>query len=111
MLTIAAALLTITLAVRWKQAIPATQNERTFALIKPDAVAAGNAPAILKMIEDHGFTIVAKKEVTLDKQAAEAFYGVHKEKPFFGELVNYITSGPLIALVLQNPDQSKHGVH
>ena len=75
--------------------------ERTFAFIKPDAVSAGYAPEILEMIKSHGFTIIKQKELSLEKPVAEDFYAVHKEKPFFPELVTYITSGPVIALVLE----------
>jgi nucleoside-diphosphate kinase len=76
-------------------------QEVTFAMIKPDAVAAGKAPAIIQMIEDHGFKIAAQRELTLDKHEAEDFYGAHKERPFYNDLVTYITSGPVIALVLE----------
>ncbi len=81
--------------------------ERTFAIIKPDAVAEGNAAAILGMIKEGGFTIVAQKEATLSKEQAESFYAVHKEKPFFSDLVQYITSGPVILLVLEKENGIK----
>lgn len=77
------------------------QVERTFAMIKPDAVAAGKAQEIIQAIKDRGFTIVAQRELTLDKDTAEKFYGVHKGKPFYDELVNFITSGPVVALALE----------
>lgn len=79
----------------------AVKPERTFAIIKPEVIAAGKAPEILGMIRDHGFTIVAQRETTLDKATAEQFYGVHKDKAFFPDLVTYITSGPVIVLVLE----------
>lgn len=79
----------------------AHQIERTFAIIKPDAVAAGKAQDIIKAIEDRGFTVVAQRQLTLDKETAEKFYGVHADKPFFGELVSFITSGPVIVLALE----------
>ena len=75
--------------------------ERTFAIIKPDAVAAGHAPAIIQLIKDNGFTIVAERNATVDKEAAEQFYGVHKDKPFYQDLVAYITSGPVVLLTLE----------
>jgi len=75
--------------------------ERTFAMIKPDAVKAGRVDAIISMINDNGFTIVARKEMQFTKELAEAFYAVHKERPFFGELVEFITSGPVVALSLE----------
>lgn len=82
------------------------QIERTFAIIKPDAVAAGKAQEIIKAIEDRGFTIIAQRELTLDKAIAEKFYGAHQGKPFYGELVNFITSGPSIVLALEK----EHGI-
>lgn len=80
------------------------QVERTFAIIKPDAVAAGKAQEIIKAIEDRGFTVVAQRELTIDKETAEKFYGVHADKPFYGELVNFITSGPSVVLALEKED-------
>ena len=77
------------------------QVERTFALIKPDAVAAGKAQEIIQAIKDRGFTVVAQQEVTLDKDTAEKFYGVHADKPFYADLVTFITSGPAIVLALE----------
>lgn len=81
----------------------ATKNsaERTLAIIKPDAVAAGNAENIIAAIKDYGFHIIAQKELTLDQNTAEQFYAVHKDKPFFADLIKYITSGPIIVLVLE----------
>lgn len=77
------------------------QVERTFAMIKPDAVAAGKTDAIIQAIKDRGFTVVAQRELTLDKDTAEKFYGVHADKPFYGQLVNFITSGPAVVLALE----------
>ena len=76
----------------------------TFALIKPDAVAAGNTGAIIARIEKEGFSIVGMRKMTITRSQAEAFYGVHKARPFFGELVSFITSGPVVALALQKED-------
>lgn len=81
--------------------------ERTFAMIKPDAVAAKNSGKIIDMIEANGFTIVGMKKTTLDKKKAEEFYAVHKERPFFGELVSFVTSGPVILLALQKDNAVK----
>jgi nucleoside-diphosphate kinase len=75
--------------------------EQTLALIKPDAVAAGNTGAIIKMIEENGFTIDRMEKGILKKEHAENFYDIHKEKPFFNELVEFITSGPLIVIALR----------
>ncbi|GIV40399.1 MAG: nucleoside diphosphate kinase [Thermonema sp.] len=70
-------------------------------MIKPDAVAAGNSGAILKMIEEAGFRIVAMKMTRLTLEQAGAFYAVHKERPFYQDLCQYMSSGPIIALVLE----------
>ena len=75
--------------------------ERTFAMIKPDAVAAGKADEIIQAIKDRGFTVVAQKETTIDEATAQEFYGAHKDKPFFSELVSFVTSGPTIVLALE----------
>ena len=73
----------------------------TFTMIKPEAVAANNIGGILKMIEEGGFRIVAMKKVLLSKDRAGAFYAVHKERPFYGELVDYMSGGPIIAAILE----------
>ena len=73
----------------------------TFTMVKPEAVEAGNAGAILNKIENAGFRIVALKKVLLTKERAGEFYEVHKERPFYGELVNYMSSGPVIAALLE----------
>lgn len=74
--------------------------ETTLAIIKPDAVKAGYADAIIKMIKDHGFQIVARQDGQWTKADAEVFYEIHKARPFFGELVNFMSSGPIVMLVL-----------
>ncbi|HSW73780.1 MAG TPA: nucleoside-diphosphate kinase [Candidatus Limnocylindria bacterium] len=81
--------------------------ERTFAMIKPDAVAAKNSGKIIDIIENNGFTIVRMEKVKLNKQKAEEFYAVHKERPFFGELVNFVTSGPVIVMALEKENGVK----
>lgn len=73
----------------------------TFTMVKPEAVEAGNAGAILNKIENAGFRIVALKKVLLTKERAGEFYEVHKERPFYGELVNYMSSGPVVAAILE----------
>ena len=70
-------------------------------MVKPEAVEAGNAGAILNKIENAGFRIVALKKVLLTKERAGEFYEVHKERPFYGELVNYMSSGPVVAALLE----------
>ena len=75
--------------------------ERTFAIIKPDAVAAGQQGDILSRIHKGGFTIVAIKSMRLTKEEAGGFYAVHKARPFFGELTDFMSSGKIIALVLE----------
>ena len=78
--------------------------QRTLAIIKPDAVAAGNAGHIIALLEREGFQIVAMKKVTLSQAQAEAFYAVHCERPFYGSLVRFMTSGPVIPMVLERED-------
>ncbi len=75
--------------------------ERTFAIIKPDAVKAGQQGEILSRINKAGFKVVAVKSLRLTKEEAGGFYAVHKERPFFGELTDFISSGKIIALVLE----------
>jgi nucleoside-diphosphate kinase len=75
--------------------------ERTFAIVKPDAVAKGVTGQILARIEANGLEIIALKRLHLSEQQAQGFYAVHKERPFFGELVTFMTSGPIVAMVLQ----------
>ena len=70
-------------------------------MIKPEAVEAGNVGAILHKIEEAGFRIVAMKKVLLSKDRAGDFYSVHKERPFYSELVDYMSSGPIIAAILE----------
>jgi len=73
----------------------------TFTMIKPEAVEAGNTGAILNKIEKSGFRIVSLKKVILSKERAGQFYEVHRERPFYGELVEYMSSGPIIAAILE----------
>jgi nucleoside-diphosphate kinase len=75
--------------------------ERTFSIIKPDATERNLTGAINAIIEGAGLRIVAQRRVRITREQAETFYGVHRERPFFGELVEFITSGPLVAMVLE----------
>jgi nucleoside-diphosphate kinase len=76
-------------------------GNRTFTMIKPDAVKAGNEGAILAMINKAGFRIVAMKKTHLSSQKAGEFYAVHKARPFYGELVEFMSSGPIVAAILE----------
>lgn len=76
-------------------------TNRTFTMVKPDAVGNGYIGGILKMINDGGFRIVAMKYLQLSAEAAGKFYEVHKERPFYGELVEYMSSGPIVAVILE----------
>ncbi|WP_166332499.1 nucleoside-diphosphate kinase [Sphingobacterium chungjuense] len=76
-------------------------TNRTFTMIKPDAVANGHIGAILNDITAGGFKIVAMKYVHLSDTTAGNFYAVHKERPFYGELVQFMTSGPIVAAILE----------
>ena len=78
--------------------------ERTLAIIKPDAVAAGHAGKIIDRIISEGFAVRAMKLVQLTKREAEGFYAVHAERPFFGELTEFMSSAPCIPLVLERAD-------
>jgi nucleoside-diphosphate kinase len=75
--------------------------QRTFALVKPDAFAAGNAGKIMAKILDSGLTVVAAKTLHLSERQAKGFYHVHAERPFFGALVQFMTEGPIMAMVLE----------
>jgi nucleoside-diphosphate kinase len=99
-------------------------TNRTFTMIKPDAVADGNTGAILQMIESAGFRIVAMKKTQLSAERAGQFYAVHAERPFYESLCNYMSSGPIVAAILEkenavadfrkligatNPDNAEEG--
>ena len=77
------------------------ETQRTFAIIKPDAVAKKTAGQIIARIEESGLDIIALKRLQLDDAMAKGFYAVHKERPFFGDLVKFMTSGPVVAMVLE----------
>ena len=76
-------------------------TNRTFTMIKPDATQKGNTGAILKMINEAGFRIVAMKMTHLSKEKAGQFYEVHKERPFYSELVEFMSRGPITAAILE----------
>ena len=78
--------------------------QRTFSIIKPDAVAEGNAGKILAMIEDAGFRVLALRMTRLTKEQAEGFYAVHREKAFFPSLVKFRTEGRIIVMALERED-------
>ena len=82
--------------------------EQTFAIIKPDAVKSGHTGGILRMIEEAGFRIRAMKMMRMNKQQAEGFYEVHREKPFFGGLVTFMTEGPVVVMVLERDNAIQH---
>lgn len=76
-------------------------TNRTFTMIKPDAVANGHIGAILNDIHVGGFKIIAMKYIQLSKETAGAFYAVHKERPFYNDLVDFMSSGPIVAAILE----------
>lgn len=99
-------------------------TNRTFTMIKPDAVEKNNIGSILAMITEAGFKIVAMKYTKLSEQQAGQFYEVHKERPFYGELVTFMSRGPIVAAILEkenavdsfrkligatNPEQAEEG--
>ena len=81
--------------------------ERTFSMIKPDATRRNLTGAITKMLEDAGLRVVASKRIHMTREQAEGFYAVHKERPFFGELCDFMTSGPVVVQVLEGEDAVK----
>lgn len=76
-------------------------TNRTFTMIKPDAFGAGNSGAIIKMIEEAGFRIVAAKVTKLTEERAGQFYAVHKERPFYADLCSYMSSGAIMPMILE----------
>ena len=77
---------------------------RTFSIIKPDATRRNLTGAVTKMLEDAGLRVVASKRIRMTREQAEGFYGVHRERPFFGDLVSFMTSGPVVVQVLEGED-------
>ena len=82
--------------------------ETTLTIIKPDAVAAGNAGNILAHLEREGFEILAVRKMSLTESQAKAFYEVHKERPFYGSLVEFMTSGPVVPVALERNNAVKY---
>ena len=78
--------------------------ERTFSIIKPDATERNLTGKVNAVIEDAGLRIVAQKRIRMSRAQAEKFYEIHKERPFFGELVDFMTSGPVVVQVLEGAD-------
>ena len=81
--------------------------ERTFAIIKPDAVAAGHSGEIISIIEQNGFDILAMKKIRMRPADAQGFYAVHRDKPFYNDLVKFMTEGPVIVLALERENAIK----
>jgi nucleoside-diphosphate kinase len=84
-----------------------SELQKTFSIIKPDAVATGKAGKILSLLEDNGFRVVGLRMVKLSQAQAEGFYAVHRERPFFGSLVTFMTEGPVIVMALEREDAVK----
>lgn len=83
-------------------------SNRTFTIIKPDSVRKGNFGKIISRLEAEGFRILGLKKVNLSQKQAESFYGVHRERPFFGDLVRYMTSGPVYVAALERDGAVAH---
>ena len=79
-------------------------TERTFSIIKPDATRRNLTGAVTKMLEDAGLRVIASKRIQMTREQAEGFYAVHKERPFFGELCEFMISGPVVVQVLEGED-------
>ena len=99
-------------------------TQETLSIIKPDAMKLKYSGKIIDFIEDKGFTIIAQKKIVLTKMQAEAFYSVHKDRPFFNELVDFMISGPILVQIIEaqnavsfyreimgstNPDEAEEG--
>ncbi len=76
-------------------------TNRTFTMLKPDSLEKGNTGAILEKINASGFKIIAMKQTQMSKRDAETFYAIHSERPFFADLVEYMTRGPIVAAILE----------
>ena len=83
-------------------------SNRTFTIVKPDSVRKGNFGKIISRIEAEGFRILGLKKASLSRAQAEGFYAVHRERPFFGSLVEYMTSGPVYVAALQRENAVAH---
>jgi nucleoside-diphosphate kinase len=83
-------------------------SNRTFTIVKPDSVRKGNFGKIISRIEDEGFKVLGLKKVSLSRAQAEGFYAVHKERPFYNSLVEYMTSGPVFVAALERDGAVAH---
>lgn len=92
------------LGVKIKNQIEGSKMEKTFAIIKPDAVKAKISGKIIDLIEQNGFNIVKMEKIQLTQDKAKTFYAVHKDKPFFQEVVDFMCSGPVVVLALEKAD-------
>lgn len=90
-----------------KPSLTLTNMQRTFSIIKPDAVASGNAGKILSHLEAEGFRVVGMRMLKMSQAEAEGFYAVHRERPFFTGLVKFMTEGPVIVMALEREDAVK----
>ena len=81
--------------------------ERTFSIIKPDAVKNGRAGLVLAKLEENGFRVLGLRMVHMSKETAERFYAVHKERPFFGSLVTFMSEGPAVVMAIEREDAVK----
>jgi nucleoside-diphosphate kinase len=79
-------------------------TERTFSIIKPDATRRNLTGAVTRMLEEAGLRVIASKRIRMSREQAEGFYAVHKERPFFNDLVRFMTSGPVVVQVLEGED-------
>ena len=83
-------------------------SNRTFTIINPDSVRKGNFGKIISRLESEGFRVLGLKKVSLSRPQAEGFYDVHRQRPFFGSLVDYMTSGPVFVAALQRDNAVAH---
>lgn len=83
-------------------------TQRTLSIIKPDAVEAGHQGAIIKRLQEEGFKILALRQLTLTRRQAEGFYAVHRDRPFFAELCDFMTRGPIAVMALERDDAVQH---
>lgn len=84
-----------------------SELQKTFSIIKPDAVASGKAGKILSLLESNGFRIAAMRMTKLSQSQAEGFYAVHRERPFYASLVKFMTEGPVVVMALEREDAVK----
>lgn len=85
------------------------KNDKTFAIVKPDAVAAGHIGKIISRFEEHGLKIIGARMVLLSSEQARSFYALHSHRPFFSELIEFMTSGPVVVLALEGENAVQRG--